>query len=44
MEARLALERGLNYIELTPIDPPPKDKSLLITPVVTLEGVRLAEP
>ncbi len=44
VEARVTLERGLNYIELRPIDPPapPKGKSPLITPVVTLENVRLA--
>jgi hypothetical protein len=37
------LERGLNYIELRPIDPPalPKAKNPLITPTVTLEHVRL---
>lgn len=45
-EARLALERGVNYIELRPVDPPapPKGESPLTTPVVTLENVRLAEP
>ncbi|MBA3306704.1 MAG: hypothetical protein H0U25_12385 [Thermoleophilaceae bacterium] len=44
-EARLALERGVNYIELRPVDPPapPKGESPLTTPVVTLENVRLAE-
>ena len=45
-EARVTLERGVNYIELSPIDPPapPKGAIPLITPAATLENVRLAEP
>ena len=45
-EARVPLERGLNYIELRAIDPPAptKGKNLRAPRAVSLENVRLVEP